>query len=72
MNCPRSFLSRDRKNHDSQRRDKILRFLSPPGNRAIFSTFWGHFLTESHRNPGEKAKKSTGDKILKSPEEVLH
>ena len=37
------------------RRDKIALF-SPPGNRAIFSTFWGHFLTKLHRKPGEKEK----------------
>ena len=43
-------------NHDSHRRDRILRFFSPPGNRAIFSTFWGHFLTKSHIKPGEKGK----------------
>ena len=47
--------SRDRKDHDSQRRDRILRF-SPPGNRAIFSTFWGDFLTKSNSTPGEKGK----------------
>ena len=38
-------------------------------NRAIFSTFWGHFLTKLHSQPGEKGKdplervpkKSSGD-----------
>ena len=29
---------------------------SPPGNRAIFSTFWGDFLAELHIEPGEKGK----------------
>ena len=39
--------SRTEKNHDSQRRVKILRlhFSLSPKNRAIFSTFWGDFLT---------------------------
>ena len=36
---PRSYSSRVRNNHDSQRRDRIPSFFSPPGNRAIFSTF---------------------------------
>ena len=26
------------------------------GNRAIFSTFWGHVLTKLHSEPGEKGK----------------
>ena len=58
---------RDRQKHDSQRRDRILRF-SSPGNRAIFSTFWGDFLTKLDRKPGKhekihwrKFKKSSGD-----------
>ena len=52
--------NRDRKTRDSQRResrDRILCFFSPPGNRAIFSTFWGDFLTKLHSKPGEKGKK---------------
>ena len=55
---------RDRNNHDGQRRDKILCFFSPPGDRTIFSTYWGNFLTKFHRNleteeknPQEKFKK---------------
>ena len=47
--------NRDRKKHDSQRDDRILHF-SPPGNRAIFSTFWGNSLTELHRRPGDSGK----------------
>ena len=38
---------------------------SPPGNRAIFCTFWGHFLTELHSKPGEKSKNIHWRKILK-------
>ena len=30
-------------------------------HRAFFFTFWGHFLGELHRKPGEKGKKSTGE-----------
>ena len=41
-----------RKNHDSQRRDRILRFFSPPGNRATFSIFWGDFRTIYHHRAG--------------------
>ena len=33
---------------------------SPPGNQAIFSTFWGGFLTKLHSMP-RKGKKSTGE-----------
>ena len=28
-------------------------FFSPPGNRAMFSAFWGDFLIKLHRKPGE-------------------
>ena len=66
--CPRRKMPfpvgkcRDRKkNHDSHRRDRILRFFSPPGNRAIFSTFGAASLPnctvnleKSERNPLEK------------------
>ena len=41
---------------------------SPPGNRAIFSTFWGHFLTKLHSQPGEKGKPPL-EKIQKNPVE---
>ena len=36
------------------------------GNRAIFSTFWGHFLTKLHSKPGEKGKIPL-EKIPKNP-----
>ena len=39
----------------------MLRFFSPPGNRAIFSIFWGDFLAKLHSIPGEKGNKSTGE-----------
>ena len=38
---------------------------SPPGNRAIFSTFWGDFLTKLHSKPGEKGNRSTGENAEK-------
>ena len=44
------------KNHDSQRRDRILRPFSPPGNRAIFSTFGGDFLLSYTENLEKKLK----------------
>ena len=34
---------------------------SPPGSRAIFSTFGGDFLTKLHTQPGQKGNKSTGE-----------
>ena len=43
---------------------------SPLGNRAIFSTFWGHFLTKLHSEPGEKGK-SPLEKIHKNPVETV-
>ena len=39
---------------------------SPPGNRAIFSIFWGDSLTKLHSKPGETEKKSTRDHSKKS------
>ena len=43
---------------------------SPPGNRAIFPSFWGDFLTKLHRKPGESngenSEKSSGDGAPKS------
>ena len=56
---------RDRKHHDSQRRDKILRFFSAR-KWAIFSTFWADFLTKSHTKPGERGK-SPLEKIHTNP-----
>ena len=43
---------------------------SLPGNRAIFSTFWGDFLTNLRRQPGDK-KKKTLEKIQKDPAETV-
>ena len=40
--------NRDRKNHDSQRRDRILRFFLRPE----VGQFCGHFLTKLHSKPG--------------------
>ena len=39
---------------------------SPPGNRAIFSTFWGYLLTEKktrkrEKSTGENSKKASGE-----------
>ena len=40
---------------------------SPPGTRAIFSTFSGDFFTKLHRRkPGGKGKKSTGENSKKN------
>ena len=41
----------------------------PPGNRALFFTFWVDFLTKSHRRPGEKGK-SIYWRSLKNPVET--
>ena len=49
------------KNHDGQRRDNFLCILLRPEIGEIFSTFWGHFLTKQHRNPGRTAEKSHGE-----------
>ena len=35
----------------------------PPGNRALFSTFRGDFLTKLHRKPGEKGQNIHGRKL---------
>ena len=54
----------DRKKHDSQRRDRILRFFSPSENRAILSTFWGDYtenLQEQEKIHWRKLKKPSGD-----------
>ena len=57
-----SRLIRTKTTHDSQRRDKILRFFSPPRNRAIFSISWCDSLAKLHkekgRNPLEKFQKT--------------
>ena len=42
------------------RQDSAPFTFPPPGNRAIFSTFWGDFLTNLHIKPGEREQKSTG------------
>ena len=63
--------SRDRKNHDSQRSDRILCFFAPPGDRAIFSTFCGDFLTKLHRELGENGENNIPlEKIQKNPVET--
>ena len=46
-------MSGPKKNHDNHRLDRILRFFSPPRNRAIFSTFWGHLLAKLHSQLGK-------------------
>ena len=46
----------EKKSHDSQRRDRILLFFSPPGYRTIFFTFWGGFLSNYTIKPEEKEK----------------
>ena len=46
------------------------KLFSLPGNRAIFSTFWGDFLTKLHSKPGEKGKDSTGENSTKNPVET--
>ena len=68
QSCLKTSISRDRKNHDRQRRDRILLFFLRPGHEAMLSTFWGHFLTKLHSKPGEKGKKktSTGENSQKS------
>ena len=62
------FQNRDRKNHDSQRRDRILRFfLRPeigqfsPHFGAISSLNHTNNLEKKEKNPLEKFKKSSGD-----------
>ena len=49
------------KNHDSQRRDKILRFLL----RAIFSTFWATSLLNYTENLEKDEQKSTAENSKK-------
>ena len=57
--------SRDRRNHDSQRQDRILCIFL----KAIFSTFWGDFHTRLHRKPGENEKNPL-EKTQRHPEET--
>ena len=66
--CCRDYINRDRKNHDSQTFDRILRFFSAwkSGN---FLHILGRFLTNLHRKPGEKRKKSAGEHS-KDPMEI--
>ena len=42
---------------------------SPPGDRAIFSTFWGDFLTKLDRKAGEKGENPL-EKNQKNPVET--
>ena len=58
---------RDRKNHDSQRRDRILRFFFSARDRAIVSLHFGAIsLLNYTENLGKEAKKSTGE-VQKNP-----
>ena len=49
-------LDRDRENHDNQRHDTILRFLSARRSDKFLHIFGGDFLTKVHRKPGERGK----------------
>ena len=59
-----TILSRDCKNHDSQRHDRILGCSLHPEIRQLFLVFWGNFLTnyavsleKREKNPLEKIQK---------------
>ena len=47
-----------------------FRAFPPSGNRAIFSTFWGDFLAQLHRKPGEQGKNNPLEKIERNPVET--
>ena len=66
--------TRDRKTMTATAVTGLCTFMiiSPPGSRAIFSTFWGNFLVNLHIKSGEKGKihgrqfkKSSGEVSLK-------
>ena len=58
--------NRDRKNHDSQRRDRILCFFLRPEIGQVSPHFGGDFLTELHSEPGEKGEETLWRKLNKS------
>ena len=69
QNCPPTVVVRDRKNQWSMTARDVTGFYDffSVWNRAIFSTFWGHFLTKLRSRPGEKGKNIHWRKNSKNP-----
>ena len=58
---------RDRpKNHDSQRRDRILRYFLRPEIGQVSPHFWALSLPNCTESPGDRGQKSTGRRSQKS------